>query len=168
MFNANVKIINTSLKFLIKVPTQKAKFYKSLYINQISQTNFKSFSNHRSDTTFIFSPLNFSLQFFFFFFLHSFAFFAFFSFYTKHIFMLSILFKSHLIRHSGTRREFKDTQTALENLRHSESTQRALWHSDTRAFGGHSGTWRALGHSGTWALGHLRHSGTWALRQLGT
>ena len=97
-----------------------------------------------------------------------FFFFAVLSFYTKHTFMLSILFKSHLIRHSGTRREFKDTQRALENLRHSESTQRALWHSDTRAFGGHSGTWRALGHSGTWALGHLRHSGTWALRQLGT
>ena len=88
--------------------------------------------------------------------------------------MLSILFKSHLIRHSGTRREFKDTQRALENLRHSESTQRALWHSDTLAFGGHSGTWRALGHLGTWALkalrhlgtqaiGHLEHSGTWAL-----
>ena len=85
-----------------------------------------------------------------------FFFFAFFSFYTKHIFMLSILFKSHLIRHSGTRRAFKDTQTALEHLRHLEST-RALRHSDstertighwegTQALGGHLGTRRALGH----------------------
>ena len=132
MFYVNVKITNASLKFLIKVPTQKAKLYKNLYINQISQTSFKSFSNQHSDTASILSPLNSSLQFFFCcisFILH------------KHIFMLSILFKSHLIRHSGTRRAFKDTQSALEQLRHSESTQ-ALGH---------------LMHSGTWALGHSRY-----------
>ena len=73
LFNFNVKIINASLKFLIKVPTQKAQFYKNLYINQISQTNFKSFSNQRSDTASILSSLNFSLPFFSFsisFFLH--------------------------------------------------------------------------------------------------
>ena len=67
--------------------------------------------------------------------------------------MLSILFKSHLIRHSGKGRACKDTQRALENLRHLEST----W---------------ALGHSeSTRALGHLRHLGTRtlkALRHLGT
>ena len=94
--------------------------------------------------------------------------------------MLSILFKSHLIRHSGTGQAFKDTQRALEHWRHSESTQ-ALGHSEstqgalghlesTRGFGGHLGTWRALGHSdtwGTWALRHLGHSGTSALKALG-
>ena len=62
--------------------------------------------------------------------------------------MHSTLFKSHLIRHSGTERGFKDTQRALEHLRHSESTralgysestQRALEHSEgTRALGVHS------------------------------
>ena len=58
--------------------------------------------------------------------------------------MLSILFKSHLIRHSGTRREFKDTQRALGE--HSEGTL-ALEH---------SGIWRALRHlKGTRPLGHL-------------
>ena len=68
--------------------------------------------------------------------------------------MLIILFKSHLIRQSGTGRAFKDTQRTLEHLRHL----------DTRAL-------RAVNHLGTWALGHLRHSGTWvlrALRNLGT
>ena len=67
--------------------------------------------------------------------------------------MHSTLFKSHLIRHSGTKHGFKDTQRAVEHLRHSEST-RALGHSES--------TQRALGHSeGTQtfgdfkALGHL-------------
>ena len=73
--------------------------------------------------------------------------------------MLSILFKSHLIRHSGTRRAFKDTQRALEHLRHSETwvlghlgTWRTLrGYSDTRALGGHldTQTRKALGHSDT-------------------
>ena len=73
LLNVNVKIINASLKFLIKVPIQKAKSYKNLYINQISQTNFKSFLNQRSDTASILSSLNSSLPFFSFcisFFLH--------------------------------------------------------------------------------------------------
>ena len=133
MFNINVKIINASLKFVIKVPTQKAKFYKNLYVNQIPQTNFKSFSNHRSDTASILSSLNSSLKFLF----------AFLSSYTKHVFMLSILFKSHLIRQSGTRRAFKDTQRA-------EGTRRF------KVLGEHSEGTRALGNLGTWmALGHL-------------
>ena len=74
--------------------------------------------------------------------------------------MLSFLFKSHLIRHSGTKPAFKDIQRALEHLRHSESTRdlgtrRALrGHSDTRALVGNSGTRKALGHSRTKALGH--------------
>ena len=65
----------------------------------------------------------------------------------KHLFMFNVSFKSHLIRHSGTGRVFKDTERALEHLRHSEST-RAL---------------KALGHSstqGTRALGHLDTRGT--------
>ena len=99
----------------------------------------------------------------------------------KRFFMLSILFKSHLIRHSVMGYVFKDTHRALENLRHSESTRRALRGLlGTRTLGGHSNIWRALEHSGTWvlkalghsdtqgtqALGHLRHPGTWALRHL--
>ena len=94
--------------------------------------------------------------------------------------MLSILFKSHLIRHSGMERAFKDTQRTLEPLTkalkehsggwalegHSEDTQRALEHLGTRralkrALGGHLGTRRALpGHSGTRALKALGHTGT--------
>ena len=72
--------------------------------------------------------------------------------------MLIILLKSHLIRHSGMRRAFKDTQRALEHLRNSDST---------RALREHSEGTRALGHSeGTWALGHLRHFDTRTLRAL--
>ena len=91
--------------------------------------------------------------------------------------MLSISFKSHLIRHSGMERAFKDTQRTLEPLTkalrehsggwalegHSEDTQRALEHLGTRR-----ALKRALGeHSqGTWVLEHLRHLGTRALRAL--
>ena len=149
MFNANVKIINASLNFQINVPTQKGQFYRNLYINQIFQTNLKRFSNERSDTALILGSLNSSLKCFLF---------AFLSFYTKHMFMLSNCFKSHLIRHSGTRCAFKETQRVLRHLRHTEST-RALGHSEStqRALRGHSGTWRPIGHSeGTWALDHLK------------
>ena len=107
--------------------------------------------------------------------------------------MLSILFKSHVIRHSGTGCAFKNTQRALENLSHSESTRalgqsestlRVLRHSSTRVLRAHLGTralkalglldtqWtQALGHSGNWALKALRqleHLATWALGHLGT
>ena len=47
--------------------------------------------------------------------------------YIKHLFMLSILFQSHMIRHSGTGLAFKNTHKTVGN-------------SDTRALGGHSGT----------------------------
>ena len=88
------------------------------------------------------------------------------SFYMKHIFLLSILFKSHLIRYSGTGLAFKDTLRALKHLRHSESTG-ALGHSES--------TRRALGHLmhlGTRTIKALRHSrhsgtqGTWALEAI--
>ena len=101
----------------------------------------------------------------------------------KHIFLLSILFKSHLIRYSGTGLAFKDTLRALEHLRHSESTG-ALGHSEsTRRALGHlmhlgtrtimahgplEGTWELGGHSGTRralkALGHLGTQGTQGTR----
>ena len=79
--------------------------------------------------------------------------------YIKHLFILSILFQSHLIRHSGTQSAFKDTQRAFKHSKHWEST---------RAHGGHSDTWalKALGHFSSystqaiWALGHSKHSGT--------
>ena len=136
MFNGNVKKIKTSLKFLIKVSKQKAKFLQNLYLNQISQTNFKSFSNQQSDTASILSSLNSSLTLFLF---------AFLSFYMKHIFMLSILFKSHLIRHSGTGNGFKDTQRAFKHLRHS-GTWALGEHSEGTCTLGHFGIWQALGH----------------------
>ena len=149
MFNGSVNIINASLKFFIKAPTQKANF--NLYKKQISKANFKSFP----------SALFFS-----------------FCIYTKHLFMLSISFKSHLIRHSGTGCTFTDTQRVLEHFRHSEST-RALGHSEgtQRAIGGHLGTQHL--ESTRMTLGHLRHldtqtfrvlrnSGTWALWHFGT
>ena len=116
------KIINASLKFLIKLPTQKAEFLQKFFY-KISQTNFKSFSNQRFDTASKFiSTISFS-----------------FWIYMKHLFMFNIPFKSHLIRYSGTGHAFKDIQRALEHLRHSEGT-RAL---------GHFGTRRAFGHLGT-------------------
>ena len=75
----------------------------------------------------------------------------------KHIFTLSILFKSHVIRHSGTGCAFKNTQRALENLSHSEST---------RALGQSESTLRVL--RALKALGHLEHLATWTLGNLGT
>ena len=119
MFNGNVKIINASLTFLIKVLTQKPRF--NLYKKQISKTSFKSFLS-----TLIFS----------------------FWMYIKHVFMLSISFQSHLVKHSA--------------LGHLEGTWRAL--------GGYLGirALKALGHSGTQALGHSRHSDTWVLGDSGT
>ena len=70
----------------------------------------------------------------------------------KYLFMLSISFKSYLIRHSGTGRAFKNTQRALEQLRHSESTQKALRNLEgTQALQGHLGTraLKAVGRSDT-------------------
>ena len=129
-------------------PHKKQNFYKTLYINQISPTNIKSFSNQRPDTASILSSLNSSLTFFYRLYR---------SFYMKHIFMVSTLFKSHPIRHSDMGHAFKDTQRALDHLDtrtlgHLESTQGALWgHLGTQAFGVHSGSWalKALGHSDT-------------------
>ena len=89
--------------------------------------------------------------------------------------MLSILFNSLLIRYSDTGSAFKDTQSALEHLKHSESSRRAL--RGTLAFGEHSSTWMALGHSNgtrapdTRAIKTLEHSntnGTQPDGQLGT
>ena len=84
--------------------------------------------------------------------------------------MLSILINSHLIRHSGTGRAFKDTQRILKHLRHSEST-RALGQSEGTQALGHlrnlgTRTLRALSHLGTRELKPLRHIGTWALKAL--
>ena len=58
--------------------------------------------------------------------------------------------KSHLVRHSGMGRVFKDTHRGLKHLRHSEST-RTLGHSEStsRTLGWHSGTRKRM------ALGRL-------------
>ena len=68
----------------------------------------------------------------------------------KTSFILSILFQSHLIKHSGTQSAFRDAQGTLEHSRHSEST---------RVLGGHSGTW-------TFKVLDLFSSDTWALEEL--
>ena len=72
----------------------------------------------------------------------------------KHLSMLSISFKSHLIRHSGTGCAFKDTQRALEHLRHSGSWALGGHSKETRGtLRGHSeGTRMTLGHLGTWRV----------------
>ena len=43
-----MKIINANLKFLVKVPVEKAKY--NLSKNLIYAANLKSFSNQRSDS----------------------------------------------------------------------------------------------------------------------
>ena len=116
-----------------------------------------------------------------------------FSMYIKHLFVLSIQFQSHLIRHS-VHSEGTQTFKALGKhsgtlaLRgHAEGTQRALVHLEsTRSAPRNSGhlrhldtqTLRALRHLGTWALKvrrhlatrefeHFGHLGTRALKALG-
>ena len=73
--------------------------------------------------------------------------------------MHSYLFKSHLIRHLGMVRAFKDTQRALKHLKYLEGIQ-VLEHSEDtrRTHRGHSESTWALGvHSGTEALKALKH-----------
>ena len=128
------------------MPTQKAKLYKNLYINQISQTNFKSFSNQRSDTSSTLNSLNSSLPFFFF--LHLFLF-------TWNIFLCLAICLSHIWL------DIKDRDVHLKTLRGHSNTQRR-----SKAFGEYLGTWTLGDHSqGTRALGG--HSGTWGTRALG-
>ena len=83
--------------------------------------------------------------------------------------MLSILFKSQLIRHSCTRSAFKDTQRALEHLKHWESTCKLGQSSTCRALGLLEGT-RALGgylgNKALKALGQSETQGTRALKAL--
>ena len=73
--------------------------------------------------------------------------------------MVSTLFKSHPIRHSDMGHAFKDTQRALDHLRHSDT-----WALGEHSGGTQGGTW-ALKHLGTQAFGV--HSGSWALKALG-
>ena len=76
LFNGSVKVVNTSLRFLIKMPTQKQNFYKIFWENQTSQFKVMTLK--------FFSTIFFS-----------------FCIYIKLLFMLSISSKSHLITHSG-------------------------------------------------------------------
>ena len=55
-------MINASFKFLIKVPTQKAKF--NLYENQVYLANLKSLLNQYSDTASKLSRKNLLYHFF--------------------------------------------------------------------------------------------------------
>ena len=81
LLDGNVKIINASLKFLIKVATQKTKF--NLYKNQFYIVDLKRFSNQSSDSALKLSFLNSFLPF-----LTLFV-------YIKYLFILSV---SHLSR----------------------------------------------------------------------
>ena len=104
-FNASVKIINASLKVLIKVPAQKVKF--DLYKNQLYMANLKNFSKRCTDNpgSKLTSPAS-SLPFCVFFL------------YIKYLFMLRILFLSNLIRQMATQSAFKDIQSAVEPGEH--------------------------------------------------
>ena len=72
LFNGNEKIINASVKFLIKVPIQKAKLLQKSSQKSDTPNQFQKISNQRSDTASILSSLNYYLPYFFF--LHSFLF----------------------------------------------------------------------------------------------
>lgn len=131
-FNSNGKIIEPSLKFLKKVSTEKVKF--NFYKTQIYIANLKSFWKQGSDSA---SKISFS---------KSFLAFLPLLIYIRH---LSILLKSHLIRHSGAKcisRHSKSTQSFKVLVEHSD-IQRTL-----------------LGHSGTRSLRHLEYPGTLPLR----
>ena len=144
-FSGNVKIINASLKFLMKVPMQKSKIQSLQSRVYIANLNLKSFSNQRFDSALKLSYAKSSPLF-----LSSFI-------CKKHLFLFNILFQSHLIRHSSSQNIFKDTQRALG---HSQGT----WALKSL---GHTTTQRVLGHSeDTWAPEHLRHLGTQAPEQL--
>ena len=91
--------------------------------------------------------------------------------------MLSILFKSHLIRHSGSRRASKGHSEGTRTFNalgahsytwalgeHSSGTQELGGNLEgTQALGGHFGTrtLKEFGHLDTQALGHLENLGTW-------
>ena len=133
------------------LPTQKAEFLQKSFLQNISNQFQKLF---KSALWYCFK-----IKLFKFFSTISLSFWI----YMKHLFMFNISFKSHLIRYSGTGRAFKDIQRALEHLRHSEDTERALGHSE--------GTWSLRNSEGIRALEHLRYLGTrtrMAIRHLGT
>ena len=115
LFNYTVKIINTTLKSLLKVPKQKATFnlYKHLY--SLSLWHFKS-------------ALWFCFKIKF---LKIFFMICVFVYIQKNVFLYLVLCSNQIWSYP-----FKDTQRAFKHSRHSKST----W-----AFGGHSGTQRLLG-----------------------
>ena len=104
------------------MPTQKAK--SNPYKNQIYISSLKSFLNQCSDALI----------------------------YIKYLFILLILFQSHMIRHSDMQSTFKDTPRILKHSRYLKRTLVL----------GHLCTLKALeGHSeGTRALKALRHLDT--------
>ena len=139
LFNGNIKIIYTTLKFLIKVRTQKAEFLLECL--------------HKSDIPNQFQKLFTSVLWYCFKIMLLKLFSTIFSSFwicIKYLFMLSTSYKSHMIRYSSTGHAFKHVQKALEHLRH-------------------SGTWALghLRHSDTWALRVLRHFSTRPLKAFG-
>ena len=148
LFNGNVKIINGSLEFPIKVPTQKAKaiFYKDqiyranlknfsnphpkfiIYKNQIYIANFKSFTNQRSDST---SKI------------FHFVFFRGFFWYTWNIFLFLEFCSKHIWSKIERTKSIKDILMSLKHPRHSESTWTLGGHSETLTYSGTRGL-RAL------------------------
>ena len=133
MLNGNVKIINTSLTFFIKVPTQKARF--NLYKRQILKNQIQELYK-RSE----------------FFFLHYCLVFR-----SSHIWLDIQARDVHLKtlrRYSGSWVLGGHSEGTWKALGHLESTRRALGdlrYMDTQ-------TLRTLRHSGTRALKALGHS----------
>ena len=98
-----------------------------------------------------------------------------FSMYIKHLFVLSIQFQSHLIRHSvhseGTQtfKALRKHSGTLALKGHPEGTQRALGQLEsTRSAPRNSRHLRHLDTQTLRALRHLRYSGIWSLGNLAT
>ena len=140
------QIISVSLTLLIKLPTQEAK--SNFHKNRIYIADLKSFLNQRFDSASKLSSSKSSIPLISLFI------------YIKHLFVFSILFSSHLIRHSSTQSALKYTRRALKQWRYSKSTResgtrRALRHLVTRVL-------KVFGHSGTLEIEELDLVDSWA------
>ena len=107
----HITIINASLKFLKKMPVQKEIF--RFHENPISIANLLINALILIQSL---VPQNLLYHF---------------RLFHIHLFILSFLLQSHLIRHLGTQSVFKDSQSALEHSRDSESTRELIYSEGT-------------------------------------
>ena len=130
-FNGNVKIINATLKFLMNMPTQKAKLNFAKDKSRQSRIPVRSQSRRLFKKTLWFWFKIYFLKTFFtiflFFYLQNISFYAFILFYTQSA--------------------FKETQSVTKHSRHSEGT----WEFRQWGLSATWSTWvpRTLGHSST-------------------